>query len=222
MSVVHASRGALRPASEHLLSEVAIVCGLARRTLGPDDPVPWERVRRRLRTASATGSPGSSPASRTSTRGSGSPAASPSRTPPRDARTLPHRHREGQLHRQRARPRPRSRAGQLLLQTLRSHDQYNTTIYGLDDRYRGINERPAGRPRQPRATWPSSASPTASYVDLVSEWPDGTTGAPPRFRVVALPDRRAAAPPPTTRRPTCWCRWTAPPRPATPRPPSPW
>ena len=32
--------------------------------------------------------------------------------------------------------------GQLLLQTFRSHDQFNTTIYGNDDRYRGItNER---------------------------------------------------------------------------------
>ena len=29
-------------------------------------------------------------------------------------------------------------AGHLVLQTLRSHDQYNTTIYGLSDRYRGI------------------------------------------------------------------------------------
>ena len=28
--------------------------------------------------------------------------------------------------------------GRLILQTLRSHDQYNTTIYGLDDRYRGV------------------------------------------------------------------------------------
>src|SRR5690606_41575627 len=28
--------------------------------------------------------------------------------------------------------------GRLLLQTLRSHDQYNTTVYGLDDRYRGV------------------------------------------------------------------------------------
>ncbi len=28
--------------------------------------------------------------------------------------------------------------GRLVLQTLRSHDQYNTTIYGLDDRYRGV------------------------------------------------------------------------------------
>ena len=32
--------------------------------------------------------------------------------------------------------------GQLILQTLRSHDQFNTTIYAMDDRYRGIhNER---------------------------------------------------------------------------------
>ena len=34
---------------------------------------------------------------------------------------------------------PRRRPGTLLLQTMRSHDQYNTTIYGLDDRYRGIH-----------------------------------------------------------------------------------
>jgi anaerobic selenocysteine-containing dehydrogenase len=33
---------------------------------------------------------------------------------------------------------PKVAAGRLLLQTLRSHDQYNTTIYGLDDRYRGV------------------------------------------------------------------------------------
>ena len=31
--------------------------------------------------------------------------------------------------------------GHLLLQTVRSHDQYNTTIYGLDDRYRGVSGR---------------------------------------------------------------------------------
>ena len=30
-------------------------------------------------------------------------------------------------------------AGRLVLQTLRSHDQYNTTIYGLSDRYRGVS-----------------------------------------------------------------------------------
>ncbi|OEV13602.1 hypothetical protein AN219_28835, partial [Streptomyces nanshensis] len=35
---------------------------------------------------------------------------------------------------------PRLPEGRLLLQTLRSHDQYNTTVYGLDDRYRGIRD----------------------------------------------------------------------------------
>src|SRR5207302_3109409 len=39
-------------------------------------------------------------------------------------------------------PRHELAAGQLLMMTMRSHDQFNTTIYGLDDRYRGIfNER---------------------------------------------------------------------------------
>ena len=35
-------------------------------------------------------------------------------------------------------PEFRLEPGELLMMTLRSHDQYNTTIYGLDDRYRGI------------------------------------------------------------------------------------
>jgi hypothetical protein len=40
MSVVHLSRGGLTPASEHLRSEVAIVCGLAQALFGPEHPVP--------------------------------------------------------------------------------------------------------------------------------------------------------------------------------------
>lgn len=43
MSAVHLSRGALTPPSEHVRSEVAIVCELARTLLGPRHPVPWER-----------------------------------------------------------------------------------------------------------------------------------------------------------------------------------
>ncbi|MFW5899238.1 MAG: FdhF/YdeP family oxidoreductase, partial [Jiangellaceae bacterium] len=42
MSVVHASRGTLEPASGMLRSEVSIICDLARRVLGGDDPTPWE------------------------------------------------------------------------------------------------------------------------------------------------------------------------------------
>ncbi|HEX9834138.1 MAG TPA: FdhF/YdeP family oxidoreductase, partial [Mycobacterium sp.] len=43
MSVVHLSRGGLTPVSEHLRSEVAIVCGLAQTLFGPEHPVPWAR-----------------------------------------------------------------------------------------------------------------------------------------------------------------------------------
>lgn len=42
MSMVHLSRGGLRPPSDEVRSEVAIVCGLARALFGPDHPVPWE------------------------------------------------------------------------------------------------------------------------------------------------------------------------------------
>ena len=48
MSVVHRSRGRLAPASDRLLSEVSIVCRLARAVLGPDHPVPWEEFETRF------------------------------------------------------------------------------------------------------------------------------------------------------------------------------
>ena len=62
--------------------------------------------------------------------------------------------------------------GRLVLQTLRSHDQYNTTIYGLDDRYRGVK---GGR----RVVFVNPADIEAfglsegDRVDLVSEFSDG-------------------------------------------------
>jgi len=64
---------------------------------------------------------------------------------------------------------PRIPRGRLLLQTLRSHDQYNTTIYGKDDRYRGIH---GGRrvimvnPKDIQALGFAEGE----VVDLVSEW----------------------------------------------------
>ncbi|WP_457101188.1 FdhF/YdeP family oxidoreductase [Microbacterium sp. P5_E9] len=69
---------------------------------------------------------------------------------------------------------PRIPRGRLLLQTLRSHDQYNTTIYGKDDRYRGIH---GGRrvimvnPKDLQALGFTDGE----IVDLASEWtrPDG-------------------------------------------------
>jgi anaerobic selenocysteine-containing dehydrogenase len=82
-------------------------------------------------------------------------------------------------------------AGRLLLQTMRSHDQFNTTIYGMDDRYRGVR---GGR----RVVYvnPDDLAERGvidgQTVDLVSEWSDGERRAP-SFRVVAYPTARGCA-----------------------------
>ncbi|WP_194396138.1 FdhF/YdeP family oxidoreductase [Microbacterium atlanticum] len=86
--------------------------------------------------------------------------------------------------------------GRLLLQTLRSHDQYNTTIYGKDDRYRGIR---GGR----RVVLVNEKDIVAlgfaedDIVDLVSEWtrPDGTVEErrAEEFRIVAYRTPRGNA-----------------------------
>lgn len=87
---------------------------------------------------------------------------------------------------------PRVPAGRLLLQTLRSHDQYNTTIYGLDDRYRGITGG-----RRVVMVNPDDAAELGladgSYTDLVSEWKDGVERRAPGFRVVHYPTARGCA-----------------------------
>jgi anaerobic selenocysteine-containing dehydrogenase len=76
--------------------------------------------------------------------------------------------------------------GRLLLQTVRSHDQYNTTIYGLDDRYRGIRH---GR----RVVFANPVDLDAlgfaeeDVVDVVSEFRDGVERRAERFRIVAYP-----------------------------------
>ncbi len=86
--------------------------------------------------------------------------------------------------------------GRLLLQTLRSHDQYNTTIYGKDDRYRGIH---GGRrvvmvhPDDVRAL----GFDDGDIVDLVSEWTDAAGRREERraeaFRIVAYATPRGNA-----------------------------
>jgi anaerobic selenocysteine-containing dehydrogenase len=75
--------------------------------------------------------------------------------------------------------------GHLVLQTVRSHDQFNTTVYGFDDRYRGIK---GGR----RVVFVNEADLAerglhdADMVDLISVWSDGERYAK-GFRAVAYP-----------------------------------
>jgi anaerobic selenocysteine-containing dehydrogenase len=80
----------------------------------------------------------------------------------------------------------------LLLQTLRSHDQFNTTIYGLEDKYRGIK---GGR----RVVFVSPDDLAllglvdGEVVDIVSEWHDGVERRATDFRIVAYPTARGCA-----------------------------
>ncbi|GAA3858399.1 FdhF/YdeP family oxidoreductase [Saccharothrix violaceirubra] len=195
MSVVHRSRGRLTPASDRLLSEVSILCRLARELLGPDHPVPWEDFERDydlIRDRISRVVPGCADYNERVRRPDGFvlPHA------PRDAREFTGT-RSGKAHFSAHELEVlKVPTGRLLLQTLRSHDQYNTTIYGLDDRYRGVKD---GR----RVVFVSPADLDeldlldGHYVDLVSEWPDDPTGIverrAERFRVVAYPTARGCA-----------------------------
>ncbi|MEU5429323.1 FdhF/YdeP family oxidoreductase [Streptomyces olivoreticuli] len=190
MGMVHASRGRLRPASPHLLSETAIVCRLARRTLGPSSTTPWEDFEKdygTIRDRIARVIPGFEDFNTRVARPGGFtlPHA------PRDERRFPTA--TGKANFTAADIEyPRAPEGRLLLQTLRSHDQYNTTIYGLDDRYRGIKNG-----RRVVLVNPDDAAELdladGSYADLVSEWTDGSERRADGFRVVHYPTARSCA-----------------------------
>ncbi|MBB4689748.1 FdhF/YdeP family oxidoreductase [Amycolatopsis jiangsuensis] len=190
MSQVHASRGRLAPASEHLLSEVAIVCRLAERLLGPDHAVPWRSFEQDydlIRDRIAAVVPGCQDYNR--------------RVREPDGFTLPHPPRDSRQFTGTATGKgmftvsgleyPEVPEGRLLLQTLRSHDQYNTTIYGLSDRYRGIEDGRRVVFAHPEDLAALGVA-DGEIVDLVSEWLDGERRAP-AFRAVAYPTARGCA-----------------------------
>ncbi|MFJ9086378.1 FdhF/YdeP family oxidoreductase [Streptomyces sp. NPDC102384] len=190
MGMVHASRGRLDPASRHLLSEPAIVARLARRVLGAESATPWEEFEKdyaTVRDRIARVVPGFEDFNKkvADPNGFALPHA------PRDERRFPTTTGKANFT---AAPveYPRVPEGRLLLQTLRSHDQYNTTIYGLDDRYRGIkNGRRVVLVNADDAKDLDLAE--GSYVDLVSEWSDGVERRAPGFRVVHYPTARGCA-----------------------------
>jgi molybdopterin-dependent oxidoreductase alpha subunit len=190
MGMVHASHGGLEPAGPHLLSEAAIITRLARAVLGPDSRVPWadfEADYSLIRDRISRVVPGFEDfnARVANPGGFTLPHA------PRDSRTFPTATGKANFT---AAPveYPAVPEGRLLLQTLRSHDQYNTTIYGLDDRYRGIR---GGRRVVLLNPEDAAAHGLAdgAYVDLVSEWSDGSERRAPGFRVVHYPTTRGCA-----------------------------
>jgi molybdopterin-dependent oxidoreductase alpha subunit len=188
MGMVHASRGRLPGPAPDLLSEVSIVCRLALATLGDD--LGWAAMERDydvIRDHVSRVVPGFADYNARIRESGGFtlPHA------PRDKREFPTATGKANLT---VNPLEVLRVpeGRLLLQTVRSHDQYNTTIYGLDDRYRGIK---AGR----RVVFVNADDLAAldiadgSMVDLVGEWPGEADRRAPGFRVVGYPTARGCA-----------------------------
>ncbi len=190
MSAVHASHGPLEPASPHLRSEVDIVCSIAEATLPDGRGIPWAdfradytEVRRRI----ARVVPGCAAYEEKVDQ----PGGFTLPHPPRDTRTFPTEKDKAiftvspieVLH---------VPDGRLLLQTIRSHDQFNTTIYGLSDRYRGIEggRRVVFLHRDDIAALGFTEG---DHVDIISEWADGTERQVPTFRVVAYDQPRGCA-----------------------------
>jgi len=190
MGIVHTSQGVLEPASPHLLSETAIVARLARATLGSRSATNWLALAddyRRLRKKIAGVLPDFAGYEQRAARPGGFYLRNAARerqweTPAGRATFHPSDLEEISLE-----------SGQLILQTLRSHDQFNTTIYGMDDRYRGISgER--------RVIFVSPAEMTArglrplQPVDITSHW-QGETRTIRRFLAVPyeMPAGAAAA-----------------------------
>ena len=189
VSSVHASQGPLTPASPDLRSEVDIVCSLAIATLGADHVVPWADLRddySRIRQRISRVVPGCEAYDEKVDQ----PGGFVLPHPPRDSRSFP-----TDVGKARFTVSPTDvlhvPEGRLLLQTLRSHDQFNTTIYGLDDRYRGVK---GGR----RVVFVHPDDIVAlglaegDRVDLVSEWDDGERRADD-FRVVGYDQPRGCA-----------------------------
>jgi anaerobic selenocysteine-containing dehydrogenase len=197
MSAVHASRGRLKPASEHLHSEVAIVCNIAHRIFTGSDNLPlpntpkadwlamkddYSIVRKHIE-AVLNGFENFEERIQ-------NPGGFVLPHPPRDARKFDTA--SGKAHfTGNELEFIRVPAGRLVLQTLRSHDQYNTTIYGKDDRYRGIH---GGR----RVVMVNADDITAlgfadgDMVHLISEF-QGTERRAENFRIVAYSTPKGCA-----------------------------
>jgi molybdopterin-dependent oxidoreductase alpha subunit len=187
MSIVHSSVGRLAPGSELLRSEVAIVAGLGRALFGED--LGWSEmandyglirghIGRVVAGFENYEARVSEPGGFTLPRG------------PRDSRTFNTATGKARftVNEPDAINVPE---GHLVLQTVRSHDQFNTTVYGLDDRYRGIK---GGR----RVVFVNPDDLAArglrdgDMVDLVSVWSDGERYAK-GFRAVAYETPRGCA-----------------------------
>ncbi len=190
MGAVHATRGVLAPASPELRSEVSIICGLALRTLGGRLPINWvgmandyhlirEHIGHVVPGCADYNAKVANPAGFLLPHG------------PRDDRsfataTQKARFSVNELEILQVPP------NRLVLQTVRSHDQFNTTIYSNEDRYRGIHDS-----RRVVLVNPDDLAhlglADGDHVDVFSEWADDVERCLRDYRLVAYPTPRGCA-----------------------------
>jgi len=199
--VVHMSRGNLPPASEHLKSEPAIIAGMATATLDGRTTVDWQGMIENydlIREHIEHVVPGFTQYN--------------ARVRQPGGFYLPNAPRQGKFNTKSARakfkihpiPQRNLDDGYLLLTTIRSHDQFNTTIYSENDRYRGIsdgrrvvllNKTDINRLGIRKHQWVTSSATSIPKL-----------GAPSASRRSSTRFPRAA-PQRITRRRTFWCRF---------------
>jgi len=189
MSVIHSTQGRLAPVSEHLLAEPVIVARMAQAILGDDHVIDWRAMADDydvVRDHIARVLPGFEDFNR--------------RVRERDGFVLPNAPRDSRsfatdIGKGRFTVSPfealKPPAGHLILQTMRSHDQYNTTFYGLDDRYRGIKDG-----RRVILIHPDDLQEMGFadrvLVDVISTF-GGTERRANRFRLVSYPTAKGCA-----------------------------
>ena len=188
MGVVQMSKGVVTPVSEQLLSEAEIVCRMALAYFGASTSADWHAFLRHndaIRDAIESVIPGFEQYNDRVRKPGGF--------------YLPNCNRNGRFNTPGGRARfniaqvdrPRLEKGQLMMMTIRSHDQFNTTVYGLDDRYRGIHHgrRVILLNKQDMAELDLQAG---ERVDIVSQ-ADGIRRMANRFVVVEYPISRGCA-----------------------------
>jgi molybdopterin-dependent oxidoreductase alpha subunit len=186
MGIVNPTRGSFDPISEHLLSDVEILVRLAAATFGDESPVDWKTMLQqdRVREHIERVIPGFEDFNARLRKG---------------PFYLPNGARERKFHTSDGKahfnvcglPDHALGPNELLMTTVRAHDQFNTTIYGLDDRYRGIfggrrvillNEDDMKELGVTAGEW----------VDITSHF-EGERRVAPRFKVVPYPIARKSA-----------------------------
>lgn len=187
---VHASHGTVEPVAPGLLSEVAIVCRLAAATVGDRTSADWAGFEKNydlIRDHISHVVVGCEDYNRKIRQEGGFVLPNG----PRDSRTFNTPTGKAMLTVNELEHVERP-AGTLILQTMRSHDQFNTTIYGHNDRYRGIKKG-----REVVFVNPADLAELGledgQHVDIHGVYSDGVDRVLRNYRLVSYPSAPGCA-----------------------------